>query len=190
MFSILKKQRSSKVSIAGEPAILEIPRGKTLLEAMLAEGLAMPHDCKVGSCGTCRFKLMDGKIGELSPSALVLERDALSQGYRLACQAMPRSDLVIALDAPLSRQQAVESFTATIVATSRLCPDIINLVVEIDRPMQFSPGQYADLTGPGMAEPRSYSFAFAPERGEAQRLEFHVRHVPGGLFTDWLFGED
>jgi p-cymene monooxygenase electron transfer component len=41
-----------------------------------------------------------------------------------------------------------------------------------------------------MAEPRSYSFAFAPERGEAQRLEFHVRHVPGGLFTDWLFGED
>ncbi|CAM5391748.1 2Fe-2S iron-sulfur cluster-binding protein [Sphingobium scionense] len=190
MFSILKKQRSSKVSIAGEPAILEIPRGKTLLEAMLAEGLAMPHDCKVGSCGTCRFKLMDGKIGELSPSALVLERDALSQGYRLACQAMPRSDLVIALDAPLSRQQAVESFTATIVATSRLCPDIINLVVKIDRPMQFSPGQYADLTGPGMAEPRSYSFAFAPERGEAQRLEFHVRHVPGGLFTDWLFGED
>ncbi|MFC0206697.1 2Fe-2S iron-sulfur cluster-binding protein [Novosphingobium soli] len=67
MFSILKKQRSSKVSIAGEPAILEIPRGKTLLEAMLAEGLAMPHDCKVGSCGTCRFKLMDGKIGELIP---------------------------------------------------------------------------------------------------------------------------
>lgn len=190
MFTFLKKQQSSKVIITGESATLEIPRGKTMLEAMLADGLAMPHDCKVGSCGTCRFKLVEGKIGELSPSALVLERDALSQGYRLACQAMPRSDLVIALDAPLSRQQAVERFSATIVATPRLCPDIIQLVVELDRPIRFIPGQYADLTAPGIAEPRSYSFAFAPDRGEATRLEFHVRHVPGGLFTDWLFGEE
>lgn len=190
MFSFFKKQQATKVVVAGESASLEVPRGKTLLEAMLSEGLAMPHDCKVGSCGTCRFKLVEGKIGELSPSALVLERDALSQGYRLACQAMPRSDLVIALDAPLARQQAVERFTATIVATPRLCPDIINLVVELDRPMGFIPGQYADLTAPGIAEPRSYSFAFAPEAGETTRLEFHVRHVPGGLFTDLLFGAE
>ncbi|ODU68260.1 MAG: oxidoreductase [Novosphingobium sp. SCN 66-18] len=190
MFSFLKKQRSSKVSIAGEPAILEVPRGKTLLEAMLAEGLAMPHDCKVGSCGTCRFKLVDGKIGELSPSALVLEREELAAGYRLACQAMPRSDLTIALNAPLAMQSTVEDYIGTIIAAPRLCQDIIGLTLELDRPLPFSPGQYADLTAPGIEGPRSYSFAFAPERGEAQRLEFHVRHVPGGLFTDWLFGQD
>lgn len=190
MFSIFKKAQPSKVSIAGEAEGVEVAPGKTLLEAMLNQGLAMPHDCKVGSCGTCRFKLVEGKVRELSPSALVLERDALVQGYRLACQAMPRSDLVIALDSPLGRQQAVEDFTATIVSTARLCPDIIHLVVEMDRPLAFIPGQYADITAPGTDGPRSYSFAFAPEQGEAQRLEFHVRHVPGGAFTDWLFSAD
>jgi xylene monooxygenase electron transfer component len=190
MFSFLKKPKSNLITVDGGAQSLMVPSGKTLLEAMLAEGLAMPHDCKVGSCGTCKFKLVDGKIRELSPSALVLERAELADGYRLACQAMPRSDLTIALETPLSKQQAVEEYAATIVAAPRLCPDIINLIVEIDRPLAFTPGQYADLCAPGIDGPRSYSFAFAPSAGSAQRLAFHVRHVPGGAFTDWLFGAD
>ena len=143
MFSFLKKPELNKVTLASEARTLLVARDKTLLEAMLAEGLAMPHDCKVGSCGTCKFKLVDGRIRELSPSALALERDDLSAGYRLACQALPRSDLT---------------------------------------------GQYADLSAPGIDGPRSYSFAFAPKAGPARQLQFHVRHVPGGTFTDWLFG--
>lgn len=188
MFSFLKKSEPNTVTLASEGRSLLVARDKTLLEAMLAEGLAMPHDCKVGSCGTCRFKLLDGKIRELSPSALALERDQLLAGYRLACQAIPRSDLTIALDAPLSIQQAVEDYSATIVATPRLCGDIINLIVELDRPLSFTPGQYADLSAPGIDGPRSYSFAFAPAAGPTRQLRFHVRHVPGGAFTDWLFG--
>lgn len=188
MFSFLKKPELNKVTLASEARTLLVARDKTLLEAMLAEGLAMPHDCKVGSCGTCKFKLVDGRIRELSPSALALERDDLSAGYRLACQALPRSDLTIALDAPLLSQQTVENYSATIVASPRLCPDIINLIVELDRPLSFTPGQYADLSAPGIDGPRSYSFAFAPKAGPARQLQFHVRHVPGGTFTDWLFG--
>lgn len=190
MFSFLKKPELNKVTLISEARTLLVARDKTLLEAMLAEGMAMPHDCKVGSCGTCKFKLIDGRIRELSPSALALERDQLSAGYRLACQALPRSDLTIALDAPLSTQQAVENYSATIIAAPRLCPDIINLIVELDRPLTFTPGQYADLNVHGIDGPRSYSFAFAPKNGSARQLQFHVRHVPGGAFTDWLFGGD
>ena len=190
MFSFLKKAGPAKVTLEPEARTFLVARDKTLLEAMLAQGMAMPHDCKVGSCGTCKFKLIDGRIRELSPSALALERDQLSAGYRLACQALPRSDLTIALDAPMSTQQAVENYSATIVAAPRLCPDIINLVVELDRPLTFTPGQYADLKLHGIDGPRSYSFAFAPKNGSARQLEFHVRHVPGGAFTDWLFGGD
>ncbi len=188
MFSFLKKPELNKVTLVSEARTLLVARDKTLLEAMLAEGLAMPHDCKVGSCGTCKFKLLDGRIRELSPSALALERDDLTAGYRLACQALPRSDLTIALDAPLSSQQAVENYSATIIAAPRLCPDIINLIVELDRPLSFTPGQYADLSAPGIDGPRSYSFAFAPKAVSCLQLQFHVRHVPGGTFTDWLFG--
>jgi NAD(P)H-flavin reductase len=40
-----------------------------------------------------------------------------------------------------------------------------------------------------LKEGRSYSFATAPHIGQKQFL-FYIRKVPGGEFTDWLFGED
>ena len=191
MLSFLRKSKVNTVSVVGASNAIEVPAGKTLLEAMLELGLAMPHDCKVGSCGTCKFKLVSGKISELSPSALALEGDEVRGGYRLACQAIPRSDLTIAVDAPLEHgATAVEEFLGTIVAAPRLCDDIVGLTVELDRPLTFKPGQYADLTAPGMEEPRSYSFACASLSGPARQLRFHIRHVPNGMFTDWLFGAD
>ncbi len=190
MFSFLRKSKMNTVTVEGSPTTLDIPAGKTLLEAMLDAGLAMPHDCKVGSCGTCKFKLVSGKIGELSPSALALEGDELRSGFRLACQAIPRSDLTIAVDAPLSQGTAIATYRGTIVAAQRLCEDIIGLTIELDRPLAFTPGQYADLTAPGIEGARSYSFAFATVGEPTQQLHFHIRHVPGGAFTDWLFGGD
>jgi NAD(P)H-flavin reductase/ferredoxin len=190
MFSFLRKSKVNTVSVEGTPTTIEVAAGKTLLEAMLGQGLAMPHDCKVGSCGTCKFKLVSGKIGELSPSALALEGDEVRSGYRLACQAIPRSDLTIAVDAPLAHGTAVAGYRGTIVAAPRLCEDIIGLTIELDRPLAFAPGQYADLTAPGIDGARSYSFAFAALDGPVRKLHFHIRHVPGGAFTDWLFGGD
>jgi len=190
MFSFLRKSKVNTVSVEGWPTTITVPAGKTLLEAMLGQGLAMPHDCKVGSCGTCKFKLVTGKIGELSPSALALEGEEVRGGYRLACQAIPRSDLTIAVDAPLVQGLAVEDYRGTIIAAPRLCKDIIGLTIELDRPLAFAPGQYADLTAPGVDGARSYSFAFASLAGPVRQLHFHIRHVPGGAFTDWLFGAD
>jgi NAD(P)H-flavin reductase/ferredoxin len=190
MFSFLRKSKSSTVTVEGLASPLDVPAGKTLLEAMLGSSLAMPHDCKVGSCGTCKFKLLSGKISELSPSALALKGEELRGGYRLACQAIPRSDLVIRVDTPLASGLAVENYAGTIVAAPRLCDDIIGLTIDLDRPLSFAPGQYADLTAPGIDGARSYSFAFAATYGAVERLHFHIRHVPGGAFTDWLFGAD
>ncbi|PKB13571.1 xylene monooxygenase electron transfer subunit [Novosphingobium kunmingense] len=190
MFSFLRKSKVNTVSVEGTPTTIEVAAGKTLLEAMLGQGLAMPHDCKVGSCGTCKFKLVSGKIGELSPSALALEGEEVRGGYRLACQAIPRSDLTIAVDTPLMQGRAAEDYRGTIVAAPRLCKDIIGLTIELDRPLAFTPGQYADLTVPWIEGARSYSFACAALGGPVQQLHFHIRHVPGGAFTDWLFGAD
>lgn len=190
MFSFLNRSKTHRVTIEGRAEPLEADAGKTLLETMLAQGLAMPHDCKVGSCGTCRFRLLEGKIKELSPSALALEREDLQKGFRLACQAMPRTDLTIAVDEVLEAATPVETREATIVATPRLCADIIGLSIETESPVTFTPGQYADLTAPGVNGSRSYSFAFSAGSEATRHLHFHIRHVPGGAFTDWLFGGD
>lgn len=190
MLSFLRKSKVNTVLVEGSSTTLEVPAGKTLLEAMLGLGLDMPHDCKVGSCGTCKFRLVSGKISELSPSALALEGEELRGGYRLACQAIPRSDLSNAVDTPFDKRIPVEEYRGIIVAVPRLCEDIIGLTIDVDRPLAFKPGQYADLIVPGVDGARSYSFAFAALARSTQRLHFHVRHVPGGEFTDWLFDTD
>lgn len=60
------------------------------------------------------------------------------------------------------------------------------LVVELDEPMSFSAGQYAELIVPNKGVARQYSMASPPS--EPHRLEFHVRLTEGGVATEgWIF---
>lgn len=190
MLSFLRKKQARQVTISERDLAFSVPPGASLLEAMLANGIAMPHDCKVGTCGTCRYRLEEGKIGELSPSALSLTREDLEAGYRLACQTIPRSDLRIAVDRLHGQMAAIAHYDAEIIATPNLSHDIIGLTLRLDRPITFTAGQHADLTAPGLIGARSYSFAFAPKGEAAGVVRFHVRKVPGGAFTEWLFAAD
>ncbi len=62
------------------------------------------------------------------------------------------------------------------------------LIIKLPRgaELDFRPGQYVDLTTREGVR-RSYSIAQASGRGDC--LEFHIRHCPGGRFTDGLFNE-
>jgi NAD(P)H-flavin reductase/ferredoxin len=190
MLSLFRKKSPNQVELNGRPDSIEVSAGATLLEALLDAGIDMPHDCKVGSCGTCKYRLDAGKIAELSPSALALSREEIASGYRLACQSLPRSDLRISVDRLGDRLVEVENFTARIVAAPLLSHDIIGLRLQLDRPLSFVAGQYAEIACDAVAGARTYSISNAP-RGQARDiLEFHVRKVPGGAFTEWLFAQD
>ena len=69
--------------------------GATVLEASRAAGLHLPSSCEVGSCATCRARLVTGAISLKSNFAL--DDDELAAGYVLACQCLPASE-EIALD--------------------------------------------------------------------------------------------
>ena len=191
MFSIFKKGGASKVSILHRDIIYDALPGKTLLQSALAAGVAFPHDCKVGTCGTCKYKLINGKVKEIRPSAVVLDEIELREGYRLGCQALPRTDLEIELD-HLGETALFElsTFSAEITSMSLISHDIINLRLKLDRPMEYIAGQYVELQHPDISGKRSYSISSAPKGSPSKNLNFHVRHVPGGAFTDWLFRED
>jgi ferredoxin len=60
----------------------------------------------VGSCGTCRAVLKEGKVKELADFAYTLDGDMLKEGYILACQSSLKSDITIELD---KSQKAVEA---------------------------------------------------------------------------------
>lgn len=88
MFSIFKKKpvtaRVNGVSLSVRP-------GETLLHAALSQGIDFPHSCRVGGCATCKCRLTQGRVKELTRTGYVLSYSELEQGYILACQSVPQA---------------------------------------------------------------------------------------------------
>lgn len=99
MFGLFKKKPTSfKATIASMNQTIEVPAKMNLLQAALNAGIQWPHDCRVGSCGSCRCKLVEGKVKELSDFAYVLTGEHLKEGMILACQSELKTDIVVEVD--------------------------------------------------------------------------------------------
>lgn len=190
MFRLFRK-RDYTATVEPAGVALAVRGGEKLLAAALAAGLDWPYDCRVGSCGTCRCRLRKGRIKPLTDFVYTLSAADIGNGTILACQALLESDVEVEVVLGGSRV-AVEHVRGTIAALEPLTHDIVELVVELERTAfrTARAGQYADVAFAGLAAPRSYSFARAPVHETGSSVRFLVRHVPGGEFTDWLFGGD
>ena len=204
MFGFLKKkQKEFKATVVPAGDILNVDAKDNLLKAALAAGLDWPHDCRVGSCGSCRCYLKEGKIKELSDFSYVLDGDQLDNGMILACQSLLKSDAVIEVELGPGEDHVmgISTIEGELVKTQMLTHDIMALTIKLDAPFPhlaepdaaqeaYRAGQYADILFPGIENPRSYSFAKAPENEDSLELTFFVRKVPDGELTTWLFAED
>ena len=97
MLSIFSSSKPTTATINGRQ-IKVLPK-ETILTAALRNGVAFPYSCKVGGCATCKCKLLEGKVKELTNASYILSEDQLRSGYILACQSVPRSDVRIEVDA-------------------------------------------------------------------------------------------
>jgi p-cymene monooxygenase electron transfer component len=188
LFGAARKARPV-VEIRPQGVRIEVQPGETILQAALAQGIAYPHNCTVGTCGSCKTHLTAGTVKALSDFGYTLSKEELAAGYILACQAEPREACTVVeiadLGADLPRP---EQYTARIVSTDALTHDIVKMVVETDRPVRFVAGQYATFRTPDThCRGRNYSFADAPQRAGSNTVAFFVRKVPGGRFTEALF---
>jgi ferredoxin-NAD(P)+ reductase (naphthalene dioxygenase ferredoxin-specific) len=76
-----------------------------------------------------------------------------------------------------------KTLKGTVTAYESLSADVRRLRLKTNKPLEFSPGQYAHLRFRGPEGTRAYSMAGLAEDGE---LEFHIRLVPGGRVTSRL----
>jgi ferredoxin len=95
-----KRAEAQPASIRVEPFgwEFEVAPGQTILQAALERGLPWPSRCRVGSCATCRCRLIEGEVRALTDTSYVLSREQLEQRYILACQSQPRGPLRVHLD--------------------------------------------------------------------------------------------
>ncbi len=173
---------------------ITVKAGDNLLNAALELGIPWPHDCRVGSCSTCKCRLKKGKIKALTDFSYVLDPDQLKEGLILACQTRLKTDIEVEVELEdASHAHQVTSFEGTLSKVIDLTHDIKEIVITSDYPMPDRSGvagQYAEINRAGLSAPRSYSYAKAPENENKDEVTFYVRKVPGGEFTEWLFAQD
>lgn len=190
MFGLFSPKKPFNAQVNSANVKLEVEAGDNLLNAALKSGLAWPHNCRVGSCGTCRCKLVDGKIKALNDFGYVLDAEELDQGMILACQTRLRTDITVEVNlddgaAPaLAQPQDVQG---TINTVTELTHDIVEIRISLDQALpDFIAGQYAELAISGIDDARSYSFARAPSLEDPNTVSFFVRHIPNGLMSTLL----
>jgi ring-1,2-phenylacetyl-CoA epoxidase subunit PaaE len=87
------KKNAVTLIVDGRQVSLEMPpEGKSILDAALDEDLDLPYACKGGVCGTCRAKVVKGKVRMDSQSALSISD--IENGAVLTCRAHPITDEV------------------------------------------------------------------------------------------------
>ncbi len=168
----------------------EVKEGQRVLDAGLEAGFAMPYSCRAGSCRTCRGRLIEGTVGYgtnmVSDAYLPPEHRAM--GLALLCSAIPQSDLVIELKELSLVGIKPRMVPCRVKQLQKPSSDVAILDVKLpmNENFMFSAGQYIDfLLKDGRR--RSYSIATAPSAGGVPDLQLHIRHTPGGAFTDHVF---
>jgi CDP-4-dehydro-6-deoxyglucose reductase, E3 len=157
---------------------------ETLLDAALRQGLTMPYGCKDGACGACKGQVLNGSVDH--GKAQLSDADKAT-GLALYCCTRATSDLVIECkQLRTAHDIPVKTLPARIEKLERLAPDVIELQLRLpaNEHLQFLAGQYIDIL---LKDGRKRSFSLANAPGEGKLLELHIRHVPGGFFTEQVF---
>ncbi len=73
----------------------EVQRGQSVLEAAEEQGVTIPFSCRQGQCGTCKTRLLEGKVSMDAEEGL--DPESRAQGFVLTCVGHPQG--VVKLDA-------------------------------------------------------------------------------------------
>ena len=159
--------------------------GETLLAAALRQGIGLPYGCRNGACGSCAAQLISGAVGYPSGKTDALE--GKPTGTCLACQAVPQTDIVLGVT-EVESVGAIEVriLPCRVVRKEHLNHDVARLYLKLPegQRLQFFAGQYLDFI---LRDGRKRAFSIANAPHDDELIELHLRHVPQGEFTDYVF---
>jgi toluene monooxygenase electron transfer component len=166
--------------------------GERVLYAGLRAGIDLPYECATGTCGTCKAKLLSGRVKERWPEAPGKKYVKPQTSEFLMCQCDAEEALTLEVSKfvyPVEPGGCVpQTGGGTVRDMRQLTHDVMAFALELERPRDFDAGQFALLAPEGVSGYRAYSMCNY-QRG-ARRLEFLVKKKPDGGFSQWLFGAD
>jgi toluene monooxygenase electron transfer component len=167
----------------------ECEPGEKILHAGLRSGVELPYECGTGTCGTCKAKLLSGRVASEWPEAPGI-RYLKGPSELLMCQSLAGEDCALEVGGLKTREGGTPlpgTLGGQVRGWRRLTHDVAAFDVDLDRPLDFDAGQFALLSIPGIAGARAYSMVNFGQ--SARRLSFVVKKKPGGAVSEWLFGD-
>jgi CDP-4-dehydro-6-deoxyglucose reductase len=179
---------SFKVSVRPSGRQFTAEPTENILDAAQRAGVGLPYGCKDGACGSCKARVISGELEQGWHAAPALSHEEHVAGLALLCCARARSDLVVEVREVAGYGEfPARKMPCRITHLELITPDV--LIVKLQLPaserLGYQAGQFLEFTL-GNGARRSYSIATAPHTEEP--ISIHVRHMPGGTFTDALFG--
>lgn len=161
--------------------------GEAILAAGIRSGVGLPYGCKDGACGSCKCRKIEGTVVHGPHQSKALSPEEEASGFILTCCGVPHSDVVLE-----SRQVTDESafpirkMPTRVIGLEKKSHDVmlVKLQLPANDTFKYHAGQYIEFILQGGAR-RSYSMGNAPHHGPG--VELHIRHMPGGKFTDHVF---
>ncbi|MET0267367.1 MAG: CDP-6-deoxy-delta-3,4-glucoseen reductase [Duganella sp.] len=160
---------------------------ETILAAAIRAGVGLPYGCKNGACSSCKGKVLSGAVTHKAHQERALSLDEEKAGFALFCCATTSADLVIeAREVAGSDEFPLRKMPSRVTTLEKVAPDVIVMTLQLpaNETLKFRAGQYIEFMLRD-GKRRSYSIATAP--GLDQPITLHIRHLPGGLFTDQVF---
>ncbi len=163
-----------------------VNEGETVLDAALREHVVIAYGCRNGACGTCKGKLIEGKLDHGTYQRHALPDAEKAAGMALFCQARPLSDIVIECrEIAGVKDLQIKMLPCRVQKMERISPDVmvVHLKLPTNERLQFLAGQYIDILVKNGGR-RSFSMANPPHQDGF--LELHLRNY-GGPFSEHVF---
>lgn len=160
---------------------------ESVLEGALHSGLNLPYNCSSGTCGMCKARLVEGRLGETRFHDYSFSDSERQQGYFLTCSATPGSDLTIEIDEVGGAHAIAYQRIATHVAKiERIGDDYLILLLRTPRTqtLQFLAGQHVQLS---IADHVPCDMALASCPCNGMYLQFHLARQPDVPFVRHVF---
>lgn len=180
---------SAQVKVMPSGVDFFVEGNDTLLEAALRAGIPLAYGCSSGSCGTCKARVLSGEVKQVRSHEYVMPPAQQALGYALMCSCTAISDLVLEAGVAQSPSDLpLQQISGEVRAVDQPTDEVA--VVHIKTPprdrLRFLAGQRAVLTLGGSL---AMEMPIASCPCEDRHLEFHVRRLPGNLFSDYVFNQ-
>lgn len=177
-----------QISILPSGRTFTVNADEPMLAAGIRQGIGLPYGCKDGACGSCKCKKIAGIVVHGAHQSKALSEEEEANGYVLTCCGVPQSDVVLE-----SRQVTeagalpIRKMPARVSALERLSRDVmlVRLQLPANDPFVYHAGQYVEFI---LRDGSRRSYSMANDRHNGPAIDLHIRHMPGGKFTDHVFG--